>query len=142
MYLVNILNKENYCKDIEHYYQQIDFLKNTDLRGKRNGLQTNHSPVFHMENTYTQEKDFFYFSFYCFTSAFLKQMFLLGFRTKKNSLFTQLCVQPSSDIPYLTVHIPISQSAYEYPRFIHAAMTPSTNQQFLAKSSSTWQMMT
>lgn len=87
-------------------------------------------------------KKTFFFPFYCFTSAFLKQMFLLGLRTKKNSLFTQLCVQPSSDIPYLTVHIPISQSAYEYPRFIHAAITPSTNQQFLAKSNSTWQMMT
>jgi len=89
-----------------------------------------------------RKKTFFFFSFYYFSSTFLELMFLLGLRTKKTSLLMQLCVQPSSNILYLTVHIPISQSAYEYPRFLHAAITPGTNQQFLAKSSSIWQMMT
>lgn len=58
------------------------------------------------------------------------------------SLFTQLYVQPSSNTLYLTVHIPISHWAQEYPRFLHATITPSISQQFLAKSNSIWQMMT
>lgn len=111
---------------------------NMNLRGGRNRTQTNHRPVFHMENGFGQKKKAFppvYFIIFK-TNVFAWP------QNPPKSLFAQLYVQPSSNILYLTVHIPISHWAHEYPRFLHAAITPSISQQFLAKSNSIWQMMT
>lgn len=120
-------------------YQQITVLKNK--KGEEEWVPKNHRFVSYGKHFWSGKRPFQFF-FYCFTAAFFKQIILVGLRTK-NYNYSCNSVCSCHQISFISQCIfPISQSAYEYPSFIHAAITPRTNQQFLAKFSSIWQRMT
>lgn len=120
-------------------YQQISVLKNKKGAGRMGFKQV--TGLFPMENTFGQGKDLFNFSFTVSLQYFSNKWFSLASEPKKYH-YSCNSVCSCHQISFIWQCIfPISQSAFEYPSSIHAAIIPSTNQQSLAKFSSILQMM-